>query len=200
MAEGDGSRSPLPGPGGATGSVPGFASGKAQMVRLDEVLLEGAVLVAAPMRIEGADLFRKEGRFASWAHDRFYLADRDQWLEVAAELRRRKSGLPQSDAPLLPKLIDMREAVCAVCREPMITNQPGNTSPTCSAKCRAKLDGLRADKRREQDKLKMRRRRGFGEVIEKVCPMCGEPFSPKRKDAVTCSVQCRQRKSYRRGK
>lgn len=31
---------------------------------------------------------------------------------------------------------------------------------------------------------------------DRVCPVCGQPFTPPRSDAVTCSPKCRQ-KAYR---
>ena len=57
----------------------------------------------------------------------------------------------------------------------------------CSEKCRNKAARLR----KQAGAAKKRRRE---------CPVCGETFTPRRNDAITCSPKCRQKSYRQRGK
>jgi hypothetical protein len=75
------------------------------------------------------------------------------------------------------------EAPCEVCGTRVVTLVGRFRYTYCSAGCRLEL----SDRRKRQ---------GHVSVPPRACTECGEPFTPKRRDARYCSNACRQR-AYR---
>ncbi len=83
---------------------------------------------------------------------------------------------------------DVAAQLCAHCERPMVErlDLSGPQRTFCSDHCRHEYHNQLRKVRRVGDR-------------KKICEVCGEEFTATRRDAKTCSGECRQ-KAYRRRK